>query len=118
MKLIRQELHSDALLSALGEWPLRATSELSRIELLRTVRRIGRNPLRARELLSGLALIEMAEPVVDTAETIGPPQLRSLDAIQLASASSLGDDLGVFIAYDERLLAAAEEVGLPAVAPR
>jgi predicted nucleic acid-binding protein len=61
----------------------------------------------------------MVESVLDAAETVGPPQLRSLDAIQLASASSLGlgQDLGVFIAYDERLLAAATAIDLPTLAP-
>ncbi len=87
------------------------------MELLRTVRRVGRDPLRARELLSGLTLIRMVEPVLDAAETVGPLQLRSLDAIQLASASALGEGLGVFIAYDERLLGAARAIDLPTLAP-
>ncbi len=87
------------------------------MELLRTVRRVGRGSLRARQLLSGLTLIEMVESVLDAAQTVGPPQLRSLDAIQLASASSLGQALGVFIAYDERLLAAATAIDLPTLAP-
>ncbi len=87
------------------------------MELHRTVRRAERGSLRARELLSGLTLIEMVESVLDAAETVAPPQLRSLDAIQLASASSLGQDLGVFIAYDERLLAAATAIDLPTLAP-
>lgn len=60
----------------------------------------------------------MGEAVLDSAEILGPPRLRSLDAIQLASAVSLGDDLGVFVAYDERLLAAAEDAGLSVLAPR
>jgi len=59
----------------------------------------------------------MVESVLDAAETVGPPQLRLLDAIQLASASSLGQDLGVFIAYDEGLLAAATAIDLPTLAP-
>ncbi|MDQ3241603.1 MAG: VapC toxin family PIN domain ribonuclease [Actinomycetota bacterium] len=105
------------MFSALSAWPRRVTSELSRVELHRTVRRVGRGSLRARELLSGLTLIEMVESVLDAAETVGPPQLRLLDAIQLASASSLGQDLGVFIAYDECLLAAATAIDLPTLAP-
>ena len=69
-------------------------------------------------MLSGLTLVAMVESVLDAAETVGPPRLRSLDAIQLSSASSLGEDLGVFIAYDERLLAAARDAGLSVLAPR
>jgi hypothetical protein len=43
--------------------------------------------------------------------------MRSLDAIHLAAAMSLGPDLGVVVAYDERLLAAASLFGLPVAFP-
>lgn len=41
--------------------------------------------------------------------------LRSLDAIHLASAIAL--DVDAIVTYDERLLAAASHVGVPALAP-
>ena len=43
--------------------------------------------------------------------------LRTLDAIQLATALSLASVLDAFVAYDERLLAAAAHHGLPIAAP-
>jgi len=65
-----------------------------------------------------LTLLAMTDEILDAAIELGPPRLRSLDAIQLGSAVSLGDDLGVFVSYDERLLAAAQDAGLPVLAPR
>jgi predicted nucleic acid-binding protein len=44
-------------------------------------------------------------------------QLRSLDAIHLASAEYLEQALTAFVTYDKRLAAAATERGLPVSAP-
>jgi len=56
--------------------------------------------------------------VLETAATLEPPGLRTLDAIHLASALSLGTDLGAMVVYDERLATAAESNGVAVVAPR
>lgn len=45
------------------------------------------------------------------------PQVR-VDAIQLATALRLGSELGVFVSYDKRLLAAADAAGLPTARPQ
>jgi hypothetical protein len=55
--------------------------------------------------------------VIDQAAEIGEVVLRSLDAIQLASALSLGDDVSSFLAYGHRLGDAASAAGLELVAP-
>ena len=47
----------------------------------------------------------------------GPPGLRSLDAIHLASALSTGDYPEAFVTQDERLADAARAVGLKVLAP-
>ena len=56
-------------------------------------------------------------PILHLAGTIGPPRLRSLDAIHLASALSIGDDPEAFVTYDERLAEAAREAGLNVLMP-
>jgi uncharacterized protein len=43
--------------------------------------------------------------------------LRSLDALHLASALSLGPDLDGLVTYDNRLAQAAEELGIRTLAP-
>lgn len=68
--------------------------------------------------LERLSLVPIDEPTLRRAATLTPTSLRSLDALHLATALSLGEDLGVLIAYDERLLDAAREHGLPVASPR
>ena len=46
-----------------------------------------------------------------------PDGLRSLDAVHLAAALDLGDELQGLVTYDERLAAAAAANGIPVVAP-
>jgi predicted nucleic acid-binding protein len=72
---------------------------------------------QARLDLQRLSLLPIDEQVLNHAATLPPAALRSLDAIHLATALSLGDDLGVLIAYDERLLSAARDSGLPVATP-
>ncbi|MCE2512225.1 MAG: hypothetical protein J4F50_06655 [Acidimicrobiia bacterium] len=43
--------------------------------------------------------------------------LRSFDAIYLACAEQLGDDLAGFVSYDQLQLAAAERLGLRTASP-
>ncbi len=72
---------------------------------------------RARSLLEALHLLELTHDVVIAARALRPIELRALDAIHLASALSLGSDLGVMVSYDVRLLDAAEQAGLMIAAP-
>lgn len=54
----------------------------------------------ARNLLQRLDLLAV-EPIVPDATQIGGPLLRSLDAIHLATAASIANDLGALITYDD-----------------
>ncbi len=91
---------------------------VARIEVERVARRIGGRAVRnARTILSRIALIELDEPVVQEAAVLDPPQLRTLDAIHLATAISLGHDLGALCAYDVRLSRAAAAKTLEVVSP-
>ncbi len=68
-------------------------------------------------MLRGIVLLELADDVIERAVTVAPPAVRSLDAIHLASALSLEQNLGTFVTYDERLGAAAADAGIEVVAP-
>ena len=48
---------------------------------------------------------------------LDPATLRSLDAIHLACAVELGDELDGFVTYDDRLATAARALAMPVVAP-
>jgi predicted nucleic acid-binding protein len=56
--------------------------------------------------------------VLETAGGLEPRIVRTLDAIHLATALSLGRDLDAIITYDERMTAGARLLGLQVRAPR
>jgi uncharacterized protein len=120
VKLVFDETES----AALAEWlTVRAdvpkvSSDLSTIELLRTCRRVDEDAVEgANLLLAGIDLLPMDRAIVEKAATIVPSELRSLDAIHLASALSVKANLTALIAYDVRLCAAAAQAGIEVVSP-
>ena len=119
VKLLMTEPESAALRRWLRRRPERASAALLRVELVRVVRRAGLPRLlpEARKLLAGVHLIRLDDALLDRAAELDPTDLRSLDSIHLAAASSLGDDLAAVITYDDRLLAAAASLGLPTAMP-
>lgn len=120
VKLLVREAETQALRRRLRSWPRRASSALLRVELLRTVRRAGLPRLMegARRQLAGIDLIRVDDDLLERAAEIQPPTVRSLDAIHLAAALSLGSDLAAVVTYDTRMGTAAQALGLPVIAPR
>lgn len=113
MKLPLREVESRALLEELAEWDGYLSSALLAVEAIRACGRYGRAyEVDARSFLEGVALLPLDSAVLDLAASLGPAQLRSLDALHLATALSARDELGVFFTYDQRLGAAAAERGL------
>jgi predicted nucleic acid-binding protein len=55
--------------------------------------------------------------VLDVAAMLPPAELRSLDAIHLATASQLGASLARVVTYDERMAGAAQALGWTVAAP-
>jgi hypothetical protein len=118
VKLVIREPESGALLRSLRQWPWRTSSALLRTEALRAVGRQGQGAAAAtRRLLAGLHLIAVDEAVLDRAGELQPWGLRSLDAVHLATALSLGSDLEVVVTYDARLAEGARALGLEVVSP-
>jgi len=123
VKLIRPEQETDALhewLQANHDQPL-LSSTLAEIEVPRALRRADPSRLVAvPTVLSKINKVEIDNTVRATAAAYQDPQLRSLDAIHLASAHSLvldGVSISAFVTYDKRLLAAAANAGLPTASP-
>lgn len=119
VKLVALEPESEAL----REWvetradPL-VTSDLARTELLRAVRRARPEsaPL-ARQVLDALTVLQLGTGVFEEAARLEPPSLRSLDALHLAAALTLEDDLLGVVTYDDRLAEATRLLGFPVLAP-
>ena len=120
MKLVRAEDSSEALrgfVDRRGDEPTVSSIVLT-VETRRAVRREALDLLpRADVLLTRVGQVGLGHAIVESASRLPEPTLRSLDAIHLATALLLGDEVSAFVAYDKRLLAAAEAHGLPAVAP-
>jgi uncharacterized protein len=92
--------------------------DLARAELLRAVRRAAPDrAVRVREVLDSVTLIEVTTAVFESAGLLDPTILRTLDALHLAAALVLGDDLDGMVTYDERLANAALTNGIAVIAP-
>ena len=120
VKLVLPEAETGALLEALSDWPERISSALAGIEVLRAARRAGagdRVRERAEKVISGIGLVRVDEAVLGVAARLEPAELRTLDAIHLATALSAGDDLGAMVCYDARLARAATRLGVTMMAP-
>lgn len=114
MKLLYREPESAALRAALTEWTEPATSVIGDIEVRRVAARLGTT---ADAVLEPVTVVPLDDDVRLLAASVGSPALRSLDAIHLATALSLADDLGAFCCYDRRLAADAAAAGLAVVSP-
>ena len=115
LKLVLPEPERPELERVLARWPDRISSVILAIECQRIATRAGVSKgLRSRldGELETVALIRLDEPVQRLAGSIGPRDLRSLDAIHLATALSCGDYPEAFITYDDRLAAAARTLNL------
>ena len=97
------------------------TSELSRIEITRTLLRVGidhqRVPYLTGQVLQGLYLVDVTSTVLARATAYPVARLGSLDAIHLASADPFRAELTDFVTYDQEHSAAAADLGFPVTAP-
>jgi uncharacterized protein len=62
-------------------------------------------------------LLTLPTDLFERAADLEPALLRTLDAVHLAAAMALGDDLEGVVTYDERFAGAAEAQGIPVVTP-
>jgi uncharacterized protein len=116
-KLVRPEPETRALRRWLRgkEWIL---SDLHRTELRRAAAKAGgRAQGRADWILAESDILRITTDVFERAGRLEPPDLRSLDALHLAAAMTLGPDLAGIVAYDEGLVRAAVAVGLRVARP-
>jgi predicted nucleic acid-binding protein len=119
VKLVVREAESTAMHAFVAAHLRRASCALARVEVPRAARAHGADSVRtARRVVDGLALVPMTDALLDTAASLEGSALRSLDAIHVAAALTLGGDLAEFVTYDRRMADAAAAHGLRVVAPR
>ncbi|MDE3203076.1 MAG: PIN domain-containing protein [Acidobacteriota bacterium] len=118
-KLVVAEPASEAMASWGAAHETRViASDLLRTELLRATRRAAPDRMqRARSVLDALTLINLTSATFERAATLDPGELRSLDALHLAAALELGDELDGIVTYDSRMAAAASLYGVAVITP-
>jgi predicted nucleic acid-binding protein len=119
LKLVVREPETAALEADLADRDGLVASRLAVVECRRAAQRAshGRVLQTVDQILDAIYLIEVTPAMLDDAAAVDPPVLRSLDAIHLATALSVGDpDLEV-ITYDRRFAEAARANGLTVVQP-
>jgi hypothetical protein len=118
VKLVIEEPESAALRRYLRRRRPLVSSALARTEVARALLPLGQAALRrGRDVLSRLELIRVSDRILGSAGTLLPAELRTLDAIHLATAQQLGSDLARVVTYDEHMGSAAEMIGCSVVAP-
>ncbi len=85
---------------------------------MRAVRRaVPELTAQAQSVVSQIAVVEPTETIRARAALLEPVTLRSLDALHLATALEIADELDGVVSYDARMSAAAETFGLVVLAP-
>ena len=94
------------------------SSALHRAEVPRAVWQAEPGALpRSYKVIKRIARVALSTDVLDESATLPPGKLGTAGAIHLASALAIRRDLVSFVAYDEHLLEAAREAGLPVDSP-
>ncbi|MDR1852990.1 MAG: type II toxin-antitoxin system VapC family toxin [Propionibacteriaceae bacterium] len=119
LKLVFFEPGSEELRGSKEPNDLWVTSDLARTEVGRAVKHAG--VVGAEEttlqVMRGLGVITITNEIFVAAGRMGPDVLRSLDAIHIAAACSLGSSLDRLITYDLRMADAARANGIVVVSP-
>lgn len=122
VKLATAEPETRALRAWLLERSPLITSRISTVEVARAIARktegrAARGRSAVREAFTAVSLSELDADIASLAADLGPPTVRALDAIHLATALAIGNELAEFVTYDRRLADAARAAGLEVMAP-
>jgi predicted nucleic acid-binding protein len=119
VKLAVREPESLALRRYLRRRQPLVSSALARTEVLRALLPAGDEAVaRGLSVLQRLDLVRVNDRILNAAGLLRPPELRALDAIHLATADELGEELGALVTYDDRMATAARHLGYRIIQPR
>lgn len=93
------------------------TSWLTRLEVMRTLRRLGADTSAADQFLASTVEIRPSEAVLTKGTTQPPATLKTLDAIHLATVLGYPTLKLTLVSYDRQLAAAAELNGVEVISP-
>lgn len=119
VKLAVAEPESGALRRFLSRRQPLVTSALARTEVARALMPSGTDAVsRGADVLQRIQVVRINDRVLREAGSMEPAELRSLDAIHLASARQLGSSVKQIVTYDERMADVATALGWSVAAPR
>jgi uncharacterized protein len=118
VKLAVAEKESAALRRYLRRRAPLVRSALARTEVARALLPLGPAAVqRGHEVLSRVELVRVSDRILLDAGSLMPAQLRSPDAIHLATMRQLGASLRRVVTYDSGMAAAVSAMGMATVAP-
>ena len=118
VKLVIAEPESNALRHYLSRRQPLVSSALARTEVARALLPAGAAAVaRGKNVLRSIQLLRINDRVLTDAGAMEPPELRSLDAIHLASVRQLGPSVREIVTYDERMADAATADGWSVSSP-
>jgi predicted nucleic acid-binding protein len=118
VKLAIQEPESAALRTYLRRRRPLVSSSLTRAEVARALAPLGAAAVRrGHDVLARIDLIRVTDRILSAAGSLQPTELRTLDAIHLATVHQIESNLSRIVTYDERLAAGARLSGWRVVAP-
>ena len=116
VKLVLDEVGSAAMYRWYTESDRVVTSRVGILETERVARRATHDSVHLAAVIRAFEVFEFDADIARRAALVGPASLRTLDAIHLATALAV-QRVDAFVTYDERLAAAARDLGLPVVRP-
>lgn len=118
VKLAVREPESEALRQYIRRRRPLVSSALARTEVARALLPLGPQAVRRGEsLLDRVDLVRVNDRILNAAGAMLPLDLRSLDAIHLATALQLGASLARVVTYDDRMADAARDLGWTVAQP-
>ena len=120
VKLVAPEPETAGLVKMLRSDPDTISSALAQVEVRRAVMRAGatrERASRAASVLERIALVPIDAGILGRAAELQPPDLRTLDAIHLATALLLQRDIAGLITYDGRLAGGAAAADIAVLRP-
>ena len=118
LKLITAESESEALRSWYLAHDSIWSSQLLHTEALRAGVRLGIDNDVVEDALETVSMVLPSVTTFFAAGRLLPETLRSLDALHLATAIEIGDDLEGMVVYDDRLIEAARAASITVLSPR
>lgn len=117
LKYVFVEPERPAMVKALTSQAI--SSELARLEVKRAVYRINPKDIAlANEELSRVNFVSISNQVLTVAESFtGSVTLATLDAIHVATAISLGNQIEGIITYDKQIVTNAGLMGIKVLSP-